>query len=268
MLRASHHAFGYARPLDKRVGVEVAKFEACLQQPSYAHVNLFFTYFAILDGLRQVLVFTSAFHVCAAYYGLGCCCRRTLGHLMASLTPKIAYRSAVAYHKTAEAPLVAQYLLQQTVAAAAGVAVQPLIGAHLLFCPRLLHKMLEGRQVSLPQVARREVVDVEVVARLFRSAVHGKVLGTGVELHVFMPRRTLQAFHHCLAQARVHVGVFAVSLLSASPARVAEDVDVGRPERKTLVFAHRAGLALRRVLGSRLVAYRRIDALEQHIIER
>src|SRR5229473_1737060 len=49
--------------------------------------------------------------------------------------------------------------------------------------------------------------------------------------------RALHAANECDGEPSGEVRVFAVSLLTAAPARVAEDVDVGRPEREALIAA-------------------------------
>ena len=85
------------------------------------------------------------------------------------------------------------------------------------------------------------------------AAVHGEVLGGGIELAVDRVV-ALQPAHEGDAHARGQVRVLAVGFLAAAPARVAEDVDVRRPEGQALVAA---ALALRRelvVLGARFVA--------------
>ena len=68
------------------------------------------------------------------------------------------------------------------------------------------------------------------------AAMHGEVLGTGQELLIFFPQNlsvigiALQTSDDGESHLRSEVGVFAVGLLTASPAGVTEDVDVGRPE--------------------------------------
>ena len=62
--------------------------------------------------------------------------------------------------------------------AAAGVAVDALIGTHHLSHLSILYQCLEGWQVSFPQVALGQVFDVERMTVPFRTAMYGKVLGT------------------------------------------------------------------------------------------
>ena len=69
------------------------------------------------------------------------------------------------------------------------------------------------------------------------TAVHGKMLGTGHGLQV-MRVVALQTVHHGHAHLACQVGVLTVGLLSASPTRVAEDVDVGCPIGEAIVLGH------------------------------
>ena len=264
---AVHHAFRYLRPLHERVGVQLAKLEARLEQPLYAHVDLFFGYLASLHGIGQPLVVAAALHVGAAEH---CLCRRAGGivrHSVAARAPEVAYGSAVADHQSVESPLVAEYLLQQSVAPAARLSLKSLVGAHHLLHPGFLHKVLESGQVGLPEVACGEVVDVKLVPCFLRAAVHCEVFGAGKQLAVLVAGGALQAAYHGLAHARVHVWILAVRLLAPAPARVAEYVDCRRPERKALVLAYFAFLLLRGVFCAGLVAYRRVDAFEQGIVK-
>ena len=59
--------------------------------------------------------------------------------------------------------------------------------------------------------------------------MHGVVLGTGVGFEIVVVV-ALHAENGLHAQNSVQIGVFTAGLLSASPTRVAEDVDVGTPE--------------------------------------
>ena len=68
----------------------------------------------------------------------------------------------------------------------------------------------------------------------FGAAVHGEVLGAGRGLQPYGVA-ALQPADERLAQQSGQVGILAVSLLPAAPAGIAEDVDVGSPEREALV---------------------------------
>ena len=72
---------------------------------------------------------------------------------VAARTPEVIDSTAVARHDALESPLVAQDTLQQTAAAAAGGAIEALVGAHHLAYLALYDKLLEGGQIGLPEVA-------------------------------------------------------------------------------------------------------------------
>ena len=198
---------------------------------------------------------------------------------MAPLLPEVVDGPAVAHHQSLVAPLVAQNLLQQSVVAAAGLAVPSLVGTHHLGHVSLLHECLEGRQIGLPEVAGGQVLHVELMAVPLRSAMYGEVLGTGQRLHVLAAAYAalrevvggvalLQSAHHGQPHAGSEERILAVGLLSASPARVAEDVDVGRPERKPLIALHLSGASGHHVLGASLVAGDAERAAHQCLVPR
>ena len=101
------------------------------------------------------------------------------------------------------------------------------------------------------------------------TAVYGIVLGTGKELAVLGSLGALESTHHCLSHQRSEIWVFAVSLLSASPTRIAEYVHVGSPHRKAV--ESRCGdtiLILFVPLGSCLVGSHGEYTLHQWHVER
>ena len=154
---------------------------------------------------------------------------------------EIAHGAAVAHHQILESPLVAQNLLKQPLRTAAGVVVKALVGTHHFPDLGILHQRLEGWHVGLPKVAHGHVGQVGRVARVFRSAVHGVVLGAGPKLTILRRLRSLQATHHLRTHHAGQEGVLAVGFLATSPARVAEDVHVWRPHAQA---AHLHVLAL------------------------
>ena len=158
---------------------------------------------------------------------------------------EIAYGPAVAGNQSLEAPFVAQYLSFEAGIAATRLSVDALVGTHHFCHITLLHQCLEGWQVGFPQVACRQLLHVEGVAVPFRSAMHGKVLRTSQQFLVFrrsqqtglavVVRLSLQSVDDGQSHPLRQVRVFAVGLLSASPAGVTVNVDVRRPERQTLI---------------------------------
>ena len=141
---------------------------------------------------------------------------------------EVADGAAVSHYDAGKTPFVAEDILKETVAAAAGLSLITLVCAHNFLHVGILHNRAEGREVSLPEVAHRNF-GVEAVAVSLGATVHCVVLCAGVDLEVFLVV-TLHSFHSLDAHHSVEVGVLAGSLLSAAPAGIAEDVDVGTPE--------------------------------------
>ena len=138
---------------------------------------------------------------------------------------------------------------------------------------------LHDGQVRLPEVAARHVrVEDHAVRREVLVLVDGEVLAAGArdEGPAAGPRRrplgvALEARDHAHGELGRQVGVLAVDLLRAAPARVADEVDVRRVERDAAAVGD--DLARRRrpagvarlvretvVRRARLVADRRADA--------
>ena len=143
----------------------------------------------------------------------------------------------------------------------------------------LLHQCLEGGQVGFPEVAGGKVLHVELMAVPLRSAMNGEVLGTGQRLHVFPAANIvareevvgialLQAAHNGQSHLCREERVFAVGLLSASPARVAEDVDVRCPERQPLIALHLPCPLRHHVFGTCLIAGDAEGPAHQRIVPR
>ena len=135
-----------------------------------------------------------------------------------------------------EAPLVAQRGGEELARGDARHPVDVLVGVHHRAHPGLADGRLEGPQVDVAQLARTDVR---------RRAVHA-ALGQAVADHVLAGRQhrragaLLQAADVGHAERGDQVGVLAVGLLDAPPARVARDVE---DRRQPLVGAHRAQLA-------------------------
>ena len=93
----------------------------------------------------------------------------------------------------------------------------------------------ELRQVALAQVALAHD-GVERVALGLGSAVHGEVLDRGDRLQI-RGIVALQSADELHAERSGEEGILAIGLLPASPAWIAEQVDVRRPEREALIAA-------------------------------
>ena len=113
------------------------------------------------------------------------------------------------------------------------------------------------------------------------SAVYGIVLGTGMGLVIGLAIQRdgfLHTQHRLHTQHGVQIGVLTARLLSASPTRVTEDVDVRTPKGQFRI-ARIVGHALRHVkqlgvvvvgavpVGTSLVADLREDVVDQLCIE-
>ena len=259
---------GCGGPFDGFVGVEVAEAEACGEQSLEAAVDVGFGQLAAAYGFGQVAVVLAALNVGAGAHGLGRGRDGVGRHFMASGRVEVPHGPAVAGDEAVESPQVAQQVLLVASVAAARLTVDALVGAHHFGHVGFLDERLERRQIGLPQVTLRQLLDVERVAVPFGSAVYGKVLGAGKRLVVAAVAGvgSLQAAHHGLAHLRREVGVFAVGLLSASPTRVAEDVDVGCPEREALVAFYLSALFCLAGLYACLVAHDAEDAFEQCVV--
>ena len=146
---------------------------------------------------------------------------------------EVAHGTAVTDYEVLEAPVIAQDRLKQTIGTTTGIVVETLVGAHYLTYLCILYQRLEGRHVGLPEVTHRHIGEVGRVTSIFRTAVYGIVLGTCPELTVFRLLRPLQALHYLHTHDTCQVGILAVGLLTASPTRITENVDVRCPDRET-----------------------------------
>src|SRR5690606_40727733 len=102
----------------------------------------------------------------------------------------------------------------------------------------------------------------------FRAAVHGKVLGSG---HHVGQRRivSLHAFDEGHAEPRREIWVFAVGFLPPTPARIAEDIEIGRPGVEPRAYApHTPGLPGKRMEPAHFGADRARDILDQRSVAR
>src|SRR6185369_11969421 len=89
------------------------------------------------------------------------------------------------------------------------------------------------RQIGFSQIAFING-GVKSMSFGFGPAMHRIVFRGGDNLKVARIV-TLQALHELNPKTPGEIWIFAVSLLSASPARVAKDIDVGTPERQALI---------------------------------
>jgi hypothetical protein len=73
------------------------------------------------------------------------------------------------------------------------------------------------------------------MALVLRTAVDGEMLQTCVELVIFLRAVTLKAVNDCTSHDCSKIRILAISLLSPSPARVTEDIDIRSPYRESVI---------------------------------
>ncbi len=98
--------------------------------------------------------------------------------------------------------------------------------------------------------------------------MHGIVLGAGMKLVILVAFAALKSLDHSLAHQAVHIWILAISLLTSSPTRVAEDIDIRRPEGEALVLSYSAVFAGYGVFSTRFVAHRSEHLFDQSVVKR
>lgn len=131
-----------------------------------------------------------------------------------------------------KAPCVAQDILEQRFAAAAGLAVGTVVCTHHGFNTGFLDGCFKRGKVCLPQILLA-CVGVKFVALSLRTGVHGKMLGAGGCFEIFTV--ALQSLDEGDAETGGQIGVLAVRFVTAAPSRITEDIYVRRPESQTFV---------------------------------
>ena len=151
-------------------------------------------------------------------------------------------RRAIRDHVALKIPLAPQLVIEQKLVDAGGLPVDAVVGAHHGAGLALGYRRAERRQVGVHFVVLAHF-HVGNVPRRLGSAVHREMLRRRNGEIVFRIV-SLHAGDEGDAHARRQEWIFAVGLLAASPARVAKDVDVWRPEVQAfedaaVPFAHR-----------------------------
>ena len=242
-------------PWHALLGVQDAEPDLGGQKAAERRVDLRLGDEAPAHGGQEVVVRPAAVEVAAVVNregrGLGCVAR----HLVMDVD--VIEGAAVADDVAAEAPAAAKDVHEEELAAAAGLPERAVVGAHNRLDARP-DEFFKCREVGLEEVLLGGP-RVEAVALPLGSAVHGVVLGAGRSLKV-APMVALQPPHHRHAELARQVRVLAKRLLSAAPSRVAEYVDIGRPEGEALVLSAPPRGDRRVVLGPRLVGNHARDA--------
>src|SRR6266567_3860085 len=142
--------------------------------------------------------------------------------------PDVRNRAAVGHNVAVEAPFCAQDVSHQTLVGTTRFSVRSVVGAHNRIRVAFDNRRAKRRQIRLSQisfVSRR----VKAMTFGFWSAVHCVVF-RGRDYFEVARVIALQTLDESDAQTRGEKWILAVSFLSASPARVAKDIDIGTPE--------------------------------------
>ena len=229
VLRALHHIVGQV--VVGAVLVEHAQPEPGLKQPLHAGGDGLLGDQVQGHGGLQPLVGVPAVEGAAVVHRQGGALRLVLRHVV--LPVDVADGPAVRDHIPLKAEHPVEDVLEQGLAAAGGLPVDPVVGPHHRGGAGVVDAVPEGPQIRLEQVFLPHL-GVEAVAQALRPAVDGVVLQGGVHLpvHRVVP---LQSLDESRAHSAGEVGVLPVSLVAPAPPGVPEDVDVGGPGGDALV---------------------------------
>src|ERR1700759_4983350 len=152
---------------------------------------------------------------------------------MAVWLREVADGAAIGGDESLEVPVAAEDVAEEHFAGTGGNFVDPVVGAHDGVGFAVDDGGAEGGQVGVPEIVRSGIA-VGLVACGFGAAVDGVMLGRGDGAEVFRIV-ALDALNKCGAEAGGEERIFAVGFLAASPAWIAKDVDVGRPDSEAVV---------------------------------
>ena len=134
-------------------------------------------------------------------------------------------RVAVGHHVPVKRPRVAQNVLEQVIARTSRLPVHPVVSTHHGASAAVDDGGAEGGKIGVLQVVHGDV-HIGMMTGRFRTAVHGKVLGS--RDHVRECRIiALHALDKSHSELRCEVWIFAIGFLAPAPAWIAEDVEVG-----------------------------------------
>ena len=147
---------------------------------------------------------------------------------------KIVDGPAVGDNVAAKAPLIAEKTEKELIGAG-GFTADGIVGAHDGVGVAINDGGAEGGRVGVVKIVKRNR-NIEAVTDGFGAAVNGVMLGSrnGFEKVRIV---ALKACDEGYAETAGEKGIFAVSFLTATPAGITEDIDVGRPESETVVTA-------------------------------
>ena len=155
-----------------------------------------------------------------------------------AFSEEVVHSPAVSHYKTVEAPLLSEDLDKKLVTSAARLAFICIVRAHNLLYISSFHETLECIEVCLVEITPRHFLHIEHMALILRTAMDREMLQTCMELVILLVRIALEAVHYGTAHHCGQIWILSICLLSTSPARVTENVDVRSPYGKTMITAH------------------------------
>ena len=178
----------------------------------------------------------------------------------------IGHRTAIRDNVALKAPITPQVFLEQNGIRTRWRAVQRVVGTH-----HGLGFAFHDRRPKRGQIGVLHVMpgglNVNGVSGGLWTAMHREVFRSGNRFQIdgFVP---LQAGDEGNAETPGQVGVLAIGFLAASPARIAEDIDIGGPNRKTAVpVGGTIGMHRGVILGAEFRANDLADLVHQRLVE-
>ena len=128
--RTAQVSFAQVGPGKVLCRVEHSQLDAGLEDAAKVDVDVIFGDETSLHSLDEGSVARAALHVCTRQDCIGRSCRSVgMGVVLAGVV-EVSDGAAVSHHDAAESPFLAEDFLQETVAAAAGLAFIALVCAH------------------------------------------------------------------------------------------------------------------------------------------
>ena len=213
--------------------VEHPQLEPGFQHPPQRAVEVgFFDQPLFIRG-EQMLVYAAAVEVAAFFDTQRGGFRHRVGDMIVAV--QVIDSAAIRHHMTLESPAVAQNISQQHIAGVARFPVDGVVRAHHRLHLCLFDAIFKRGQIGVEHIAFADH-RVEMVALRFGTAVHSEVLGAGGGFHM-VGIVALQPFDKCHAHAAGQIRVLAVGFVTASPAGIAKDVDIGTPKGQPFIDA-------------------------------
>ena len=248
------------------VAVQFSQADTGRQQPLQGTVYIGLIQKTFLYGLRNLGIGVAALQIRTRVNGGSHCRSSVRAEAVTAGLIEITHGPAVRYHESLIAPFSAKDGIDQVIAGPARLPAEAVVGYHHFLHIGLGYQVLEGRQVGFSQIPLGDLRIVGMAVPL-RTGMHGKVLGAGVSLEDIGLGRALQASDHGHSQLTGEERIFSVGFHSAAPARVPEDIDIGRPEGKPLIPAHVAGCESLTVLDAGFVAYCGKHLIHQRLVK-